>query len=337
MLVWLLLGVGSAQAHKDNLAFIVAEESGGQFHLAVEVSVIDLARIGGKIPPDPELADALIRHALRLQVDGAPIQLPEPIQSATVERAGGAFVHVDYRPSADVHQVALDVRLHEVLGANHKTLGRVNLDGHSQYAVFDASQTRFQFGNEVPPSRTFTRFFGVGTSHVLAGFDHLLFLFALLLGMAGGGQLVKTITAFTVGHSLTLGLAVLGVVAPPTVLVEALIALSIVFVAGENIVRSEISRRWPVAAVFGLVHGFGFAGVLQDLGLDGSALAVALPGFNIGVEVGQLVAVAPVVGLALWLGPKVGRVARDRSAFVFSSLVLAAGWIWFCERASEVW
>ena len=137
-----------------------------------------------------------------------------------------------------------------------------------------------------------------GVEHILGGVDHLLFLLALLLIVRGGRRIVATITAFTVAHSLTLAAATLGWVRVPASPVEAVIALSIVFVAVEIVHgmrgRAGLTARapWLVAFCFGLLHGFGFAGALAEVGLPDQAIPMALLCFNVGVEIGQLVFVA---------------------------------------------
>ncbi len=143
----------------------------------------------------------------------------------------------------------------------------------------------------------------LGTEHILLGVDHLLFVLALLMVVVGWRKLVGTITAFTVAHSITLALAALGFVHVPGPPVEAIIALSIVFVAAE-IVRGRIGHPgltarlpWIVAFTFGLLHGFGFAGALSEIGLPQSAIPLALFTFNVGVEIGQLLFVAAVLVL----------------------------------------
>lgn len=145
----------------------------------------------------------------------------------------------------------------------------------------------------------------LGAEHILSGADHLLFVLALLMIVGGWRKLVATITAFTVAHSITLALAALGFVNVPGPPVEAIIALSIVFVAAE-IVRGRmgnpgLTARWPwiVAFTFGLLHGFGFAGALNEIGLPQSAIPLALFTFNIGVELGQLIFVGVVLILYL--------------------------------------
>jgi hydrogenase/urease accessory protein HupE len=143
----------------------------------------------------------------------------------------------------------------------------------------------------------------LGVEHILLGIDHLLFVLALLLVTAGGAQLVKTITAFTVAHSITLGLAALGMVRVPSAPIEAVIALSIVFVAAE-ILRAQAGKPglasrapWFIAFAFGLLHGFGFAGALSGIGLPPAHIPTALLFFNVGVEIGQLLFVGGVLAL----------------------------------------
>jgi hypothetical protein len=136
--------------------------------------------------------------------------------------------------------------------------------------------------------------------HILLGFDHLLFVLALLLLVGNWRRLVGTITAFTLAHSLTLAAATLGWVQVPQAPVEAVIALSIMFVAVEILHRQQgrkgiaVRKPWIVAFAFGLLHGLGFAGALQEVGLPDQAIPLSLAFFNVGVEVGQLIFVAAV-------------------------------------------
>lgn len=143
----------------------------------------------------------------------------------------------------------------------------------------------------------------LGVEHILTGIDHLLFVLALLLLTTGTWRLVKTVTAFTVAHSITLGLATLGIVHVPPKPVEAVIALSIVFVSAEILRTREgqagLAARmpWIMAFTFGLLHGFGFAGALSEVGLPEGQIPVALLFFNLGVEAGQLLFIAGVLAL----------------------------------------
>jgi hydrogenase/urease accessory protein HupE len=147
----------------------------------------------------------------------------------------------------------------------------------------------------------------LGIQHILTGVDHLLFVLALLIITRGGWKLIKTVTAFTVAHSITLALATLGFVHVPSKPVEATIALSIVFVAAEIIYlrrgREGITSRapWIVAFTFGLLHGFGFAGALSEIDLPQGHIPAALLFFNVGVEIGQLLFIAAVLSLVALL------------------------------------
>jgi len=173
------------------------------------------------------------------------------------------------------------------------------LDGQSRVYTITAGQPTVQLYGSAEDQRgmgEIARAYTVlGIGHILSGFDHLLFVFALLVLVGFNRKLVLALTAFTLAHSLTLALAALGWLTLRRPPVEAAIALSIVLVAGEALhQRPTLSRRWPalVAFLFGLVHGLGFAGALKEIGLPQHHLSVALLTFNVGVELGQLLVVA---------------------------------------------
>jgi hydrogenase/urease accessory protein HupE len=148
-------------------------------------------------------------------------------------------------------------------------------------------------------------FLGLGIEHILLGFDHLLFVLALLMLVSGGRRIVLTVTAFTVAHSITLVAATLGWIALRGAPVEATIALSIVFLAREILMtwrgQASLTERmpWVVAFVFGLLHGLGFAGALAEIGLPQNAIPLALLCFNMGVEIGQLLFVGAVLAVVM--------------------------------------
>ena len=202
--------------------------------------------------------------------------------------------------------------------------------------------------------QTLRQYLKDGVLHIWAGYDHILFLLALLLPAVlvrvdspQGRQwqpaptlrgafieVVKVVTAFTLAHSITLSLASLHIISLPSRLVESLIAASVIFAALNNLRSTVEGRRWIMAFVFGLVHGFGFASVLADLGLPQGALVLALVGFNAGVEVGQLTIVAVFLPLAFWLrGTRFYRVG----VLIGGSLVVAllASW-WLVQRMFDL-
>jgi hypothetical protein len=178
-----------------------------------------------------------------------------------------------------------------------------------------------------------TKLIAIGFTHIVpGGLDHVLFVLGLFLLAANTRALLLQVSAFTIAHSVTLALAVIGWVSVPASIVEPLIALSIVYVAVENLFAASISR-WRLAVVFafGLLHGLGFADALGALGLSGGRLTTTLVGFNIGVELGQLAVVggAALLVRALPVTPDVCRQFITRPA---SAAIAAAGLFWAVER-----
>jgi hypothetical protein len=181
------------------------------------------------------------------------------------------------------------------------------------------------------------RFVELGFFHILDGIDHLLFLLCLVIPIRNFRKLVPIVTAFTVAHSITLiasafGLAPDALWFPP--LIETLIALSIVYMAFENIIGAQLGRRWLIAFGFGLVHGFGFSFLLRDtLQFAGGHLLTALLAFNVGVEIGQLFVLAITVPLLAWAFRRV--VAERMGTILLSALVAHSAWHWMGERWAE--
>lgn len=222
----------------------------------------------------------------------------------------------------------------------------------SQALIFGVESAQQALRMQPPgPWQTLKQYVADGVWHIWIGFDHVLFLLALLLpsvlvlrrhgqwesapGLrAAAGDVVKVVTAFTVAHSITLSLAALEVVSLPSRLVESAIAASVVLAALNNLRAAAASRRWVMAFAFGLIHGFGFASVLADLGLPRSALVLALVGFNVGVELGQLAIVAVFLPVAFALRHTL--FYRFGVVKVGSILVaLLAAW-WFVQRAFDL-
>jgi hydrogenase/urease accessory protein HupE len=173
-------------------------------------------------------------------------------------------------------------------------------------------------------------FFVEGIHHILGGLDHLLFLISLLLAVDGWRRFALVVTSFTIAHSVTLALGALELVVVSPRLVEPLIAASIVYVAVENIVRRAPRARIPVTFGFGLVHGLGFGGALRDLGLSAAEMWRPLLGFNLGVETGQLLVVAPLLPVVLWLDrrPALARKVRVGAGIAVGLLAV----VWLVQR-----
>jgi hydrogenase/urease accessory protein HupE len=218
---------------------------------------------------------------------------------------------------------------------NHQTFVNLHEDGVlTAQAILDARRPSYDYysGSRQGRWSVVRRFVPAGVHHILIGPDHLLFLVGLLLLGGTLRQLAVIVTAFTAAHSVTLALAVLGVVTPPARLVEPAIALSIVYVGADNLlIGGGRDMRATVAFVFGLVHGFGFASVLREMDLPSRALGWSLVSFNVGVEIGQL-AVVLVVATALAAIRTRHEAAARRLAYAGSIVVMLAGGYWFVQR-----
>ena len=181
------------------------------------------------------------------------------------------------------------------------------LDGTTRTQILKPNATSFVVHGNPDSWQVIADYFVLGVEHILGGIDHLLFVLCLLLIVKGNWLLVKTITAFTIAHSITLAMATLGFVKVPQAPIEAMIALSILFLAVELVKQqqgeSDIAIRapWIVAFIFGLLHGFGFAGALAEVGLPQGDIPLALLMFNVGVEAGQLLFIATMIMIIqLW-------------------------------------
>lgn len=214
------------------------------------------------------------------------------------------------------------------------------INGASHTAQLTPSNRFYVIPEEASTLQVIKTYTWLGIEHILLGFDHLLFVFALLLIVNNSRRLLLTITAFTVAHSFTLAAATLGFIYVPQQPVEAVIALSILFLAVEIVHgrqgRPGYAARWPwlVAFIFGLLHGFGFAGALSEAGLPQQAIPTALIFFNVGVELGQLLFVLGVV-LLTWLLHQLSQqklLSRAETVVIYSIGGLSSFWLF--ERVS---
>ena len=227
------------------------------------------------------------------------------------------------------------------LGANQASaMVMVNLlDGRSYQEVLNTEQPEFVVPAESSAGEVVTDYTWLGIEHIWGGIDHLLFVFGLLLLVGGGARLLWTITAFTVGHSITLSLVTLGFFDYPVALVEFTIALSI-FVLAVELTRRERNdllwrNPWWLAGGFGLLHGMGFAGALAETGLPQDNVPLALLFFNIGIEIGQIAFILAI--LVLWyLVRKPLRQWQDRLLPVPVYILGALSAMWCIERGLEV-
>jgi HupE / UreJ protein len=295
---------------------------------------------------------AYAREHLRVTADDKPCTLDVGAQQID-EHTDGMYSVLPLTLQCEVAsptRLSLAYTLFADLDPQHRGLLNLVARGASRSAVLGPQQATqaFELG-EINRWRQFVDYVREGVWHIWIGIDHILFLLSLLLPSVLVWQAVnkkwqaanrfrdalvdvlKVVTAFTLAHSITLSLAALGVIELPSRLVESVIAASIIVAALNNIWPRIVGRLWMVAFGFGLVHGFGFASVLADLGLPRDALALALVGFNVGVELGQLAIVVVFLPLAYALR----RTVFYRKGVMVGGSVLIAllAAVWLVERA----
>jgi hypothetical protein len=283
------------------------------------------------------------------QGDTGPIRALVPVFGQACRRVGQAA------PSAEVEGVVFFRMDCGPNGLRGQTIGVAGLaqhpsdvvlriqwmDGSLMTSILRSGADAFTVpgtGAGAPLGTVIRRYGELGVEHILTGTDHLAFVLGLLLLVKGWRRLLGTITAFTVAHTITLALAVLGLVHVPPAPVEAMIAISIVLVAVEALRPPDgppdlaHRRPWLVAFLFGLMHGLGFAGALAELGLPPDRVPAALLAFNGGVEVGQLAFVAVMIGPVLVLR-RMPRAVQAVPAYAIGAMAVA----WTLERITAFW
>ncbi|RXH40612.1 HupE/UreJ family protein [Bradyrhizobium zhanjiangense] len=355
LLGMILLGIGMpAWAHQVNLSTarvaltaaravtIEAALKGSDVDRLVGTKVYD-AKQDAVDPAAVEMAAASILTYLRshLAVTGA---------DGTACSAGTAAILADgdgiiYRNSFDCAAVAGDIVYRStVLTERDPTARQVVLvaqNGTEAQALLDSGNTTVTLSAPAPPLwSTMQRYLLTGIEHIFLGYDHIAFLIAVVLWARRLIPIIKIVTAFTIAHSLTLSLAALDVLVIPNRIVEPAIAASILFVAVENFFSRDIDKRWRVTFLFGLIHGFGFAGALQEIGLPPNAVVPALAAFNIGVEIGQVAIVSivlPLLGLVdrLFAADRTKPVRAARLVYAVSAAISLLGGYWLLTRVFE--
>lgn len=363
--LWLLaLCAPVALAHKPSDSYLALAVDGATVRGQWDIALRDLdyaIGLDGDGNGEITWGEVRARHAeiaayalarLSLELDGGSCAA-QATEHLVDHHTDGAYAVLRFTADCPRSGAALTLgyRLFADLDPQHRGLLRLEHEGATRTAVLgpDAPLQRFELR---APDRIaqFLDYGREGVWHIWIGFDHILFLLSLLLPAVlayadrrwqaverfkpAFWDVLKIVTAFTVAHSITLSLAALGVITLPTRLTESAIALSVVLASLNNVFPLFRGRRWMVAFGFGLIHGFGFASVLADLGLPRDALLLALVGFNLGVEAGQLAIVAAFLPVAFALRRTVfyRRVVMTGG----SLLICALASVWLAERAFDL-
>ena len=364
-MAWLLLMAGAALAHKSSDSYLTVQARGDQVSVQWDIALRDIQfAIGldangddqitwGELQQKQRELQAWASSRLSLQRGGACTFTPQALQVGEHTDGGYAVLAWSGRCPQQHGPLSIQYSLLFDLDTQHRGLLKLDLDGVTHSAVLGPQSGVMQFAEATTAGAQFVQYLWQGVWHIWIGFDHILFLLALLLpavllrrrwgrgsGVHGVSRfreaslgVLAVVTAFTLAHSITLSLAALQIISLPSRLVESAIAASVVFAAANNLVPM-VQGRWLMAFFFGLIHGFGFASVLTELGLPTGALAVSLVGFNLGVELGQLAIVAVFLPLAFVL---------RHTPFYQRGVLVGGSWAallvalaWFVERAFDL-
>ncbi|HEX3846467.1 MAG TPA: HupE/UreJ family protein [Steroidobacteraceae bacterium] len=357
----MLLAGGSARAHTASNGFLTVHVDGAEIRGSVELAVRDVElAIGvdadgdgkvtwGELRAAQARLDRYVGDHLTLAARGrdCPLTL-EPMR--VNDRVDGSYAWLPFTARCAVEPAALTIRygLMQGIDPSHRGLLALEAGGKTQTGVLAPDSSPLELSLTAPSAwRAATEYFRAGVWHIWSGIDHLLFLLSLLLPavlIRRGGRwepvpharpalnnIVKVVTAFTVAHSITLTLAALDVVRLPTRLTESVIAASIIVAALNNIFPWVTESRARIAFAFGLLHGFGFASVLADMGLPRDARLVSLVSFNLGIEAGQLAVVMMVMPLVYGLR---SAALYRRTLMPWGSAAIAAlAFVWLVQRA----
>lgn len=361
LLLVALLGFGTASAHVASNGFLAVDVHGSELSGSVELAVRDVelavgvdANGDGKVTwgelraAAPRLVSYLASRMQLATADGACITQFGSLRVNA--RVDGIYAWLPFTGRCPQRPRELTITYHllEGIDPSHRGLLRLSAMGAVNTAVLGGSNpvTSIALGHS-SLWRALREYFRAGVWHIWSGIDHLLFLLSLLLpavllrqgdrwvpvasGRPAFFGIVKVVTAFTIAHSITLSLAALDVVHLPSRLTESVIAASIIIAALNNIFPVVTETRARIAFAFGLLHGFGFASVLAEMGLPAGARLVSLLAFNAGIEAGQLAVVLAVMPLAYAL--RGARLYR-RALLPWGSAVIAAvALVWFVQRA----
>lgn len=349
-LSFVLLFTQQTAAHEINTSYSIVEIQGVQLTYTLTLDqteidkIIDLDENGDRVVSGDELLASLDRIYTHFEKKvtvifaGDPLELERGQGNVAEDGLGNVFVNLTFKKKLQYQPWKLTIQLSifDDLGPQHKNLAKIINGEEIQQAIFTVDGPRQVFlfeGGSSSPFAHASQFLKLGVEHIVIGYDHILFLMGLIIIGGSFWNLVKIVTSFTVAHSVTLILAALQIVTIPSRLVESVIALSIVYIALENFFIKKSDERWLITFIFGLMHGFGFAGVLRELGLPSEGLAVSLLSFNVGVEIGQFVIIALTFPLIYHITK-----TRWRKQLVYglSSVIMTFGLLWFIERAFEL-
>jgi len=295
-------------------------------------------RLGaGEVAAGKAAIEKALVGAIVVQADGK--RCPGTLVDAQLFEEDGLRVRAEFHCEAVPGTLRFDFPVLDELALGHRHIASAEIGGKNLDAVLSRKSRSFDVvvggrGTSAPRRLSALDMIRLGIEHILTGYDHLVFLFGLVLVGGKWRSLLLVITAFTLGHSVTLGVAALGIYTPSPRIIEPAIALSIAYVGIENYFVADAAKRWRITLPFGLIHGFGFAGALREVALPKADIPLALVSFNVGVEIGQLAIMAVVLPVVLYARKQ--EWFKNAGVKTLSAAITVAGVVWFVTRVANV-
>jgi hydrogenase/urease accessory protein HupE len=346
LILFVLLFSRDASAHQAGLSRGEYTVNGADVDAAIVFSNSEIASSIASLDADHDgrlsMAELDAEHDALTKTLIAPLVIRADADACTgvlgdarIESADGFAITAKYSCSHAPAHLTIDVGFLERLSFTHRHLAEIKIGDRVEERVAIPANHVVEVDVASAPGEkvnrsVFAPLFKMGIEHILTGYDHLAFLFGLVLVGGRKRSLLALVTAFTIAHSISLALATLGIFTPSPLVIEPAIALSIAYVGVENFFVKNAEKRWRITFPFGLIHGFGFAGALREIALPHAQVPLALFAFNLGVEAGQLGV------LAILLPPlhyaRKNKWFRETGVKILSGAIVVAGLTWFLFR-----
>jgi hydrogenase/urease accessory protein HupE/uncharacterized protein YcfL len=336
-----------ASAHQQSLASSKITFENKKMHVSLLIDQKSILEINGyDIEKTQSLDEAQLSEGIKdksfnylksgFHVKNNGVEMPVELESVSVPDLANVQFDLLFTSTELIDKIDFDYNIFfENSDGKHKNVATIeNGDKTDEFVFTNSTRTlAMTAGVELSFWNTVSQFVVMGIEHILTGYDHLAFLLALIILGGSFQNILKIVTSFTVAHSITLILAALEIVALPGKLIESAIAISILYVAVENQFIKNANYRWVLTGIFGLVHGFGFAGALAETQVPKNHFIEALLTFNVGVEIGQLLCVVLLLPIILYLRRFTWNIWLVRG---ISGGVALFGLVWFIQRAFEL-
>lgn len=331
----------SVSAHTNNsegYSTIEVKEDTLNYELKIDLTELSHAineEISSNQSINSNIIQTYINSHIQIFADSVPIEgKVEKSDVETIDEKQFAVIDLAYEVNDKPEKLAVNYNMFfDDSDPSHANFISIKMDGEQQESILSFESRELEIGN-VSIYQTIKQFLVLGLVHIFTGYDHILFVISLLFGVRTFRQIGILITAFTIAHSITLFLATFQVIQLPSQLVESAIALSIIYVALTNIFSKDSKQPPWIAFGFGLIHGFGFAGILSEMRLEGGHMATSLISFNVGIEIGQFIIVLVAFPIILFIKNLVIKFKPAKWIIPGSSVgILTFGLIWFVQRA----